>query len=156
METGQQQKKPNLKERASTLLNDFRERSDSVGFYFRLNLMSLLCELMDEKDWTQKQLANAADMQESFVSRVINAESNCTFDVAGRLLFSLGVREGDVGLERRGSMVETDIQKTNDVIAVIGSIQLQRGSHERITSTVLDEPGSITSWTDSTDMVRQG
>ena len=43
--------------------------------------------------WTQHELANAAQMKESFVSRILDAEAaNCTFKTAGRILLALGIR----------------------------------------------------------------
>lgn len=47
---------------------------------------------MDGRKLTQKQLAEMADMKESFITRIVHADSNCTFDVAGRILQALGVK----------------------------------------------------------------
>ncbi len=94
--------KRNLKKRVEAAVTEFAATPQSVGFHFRLNLASLLCELLDEKGWTQKQLAEAAGMKEAVVSRIINADSNCRFETAGRLLFALGVRAGDVTLGWKG------------------------------------------------------
>lgn len=112
-------KKHSLRERVEAALSEFHDDPQSVGFQFRLDLSTLLCELLDENDWTQKQLAEAAGMKEAVVSRIVNADSNCKFETAGRLLFALGVREGDVELSR---MTKPVVQK--DVIAHIGQLRI--------------------------------
>jgi len=47
---------------------------------------------VDGRKLTQKQLAEMADLKESFITRIVHADSNCTFDVAGRILQALGVK----------------------------------------------------------------
>jgi len=60
---------------------------------------------MAEMGWSQKKLAEAAQMKPSFLSRIIHSDQNCTFDVAGRLLYALSVRarieEAVSGTERQ-------------------------------------------------------
>lgn len=91
--------KSKLRDRVEAALSGFKEDPQSVGFHWRLNLSTLLCELLeDKKDWTQKRLAKEAEMSEQVVSRILNADSNCKFETAGRLLFALGIREGDIEL----------------------------------------------------------
>lgn len=109
------QKKHSLRERVEAALAEFQDDPQSVGFHFRLDLSALLCEMLDEKGWSQKRLAEEANMLEPVVSRIINADSNCKLDTAGRLLYALGVREGDIVLCRNetravqmnGSSVDT-------------------------------------------------
>lgn len=99
MVTGSRSK---LRDKVEAALSGFREDPQSVGFHWRLNLSALLCELLeDKKGWTQKRLATEAGMQEPVVSRIMNADTNCQFDTAGRLLFALGIREGDIELRRK-------------------------------------------------------
>jgi len=90
-----------LKTRVQNALSKFYETPESVGYHFRLNLASIITDYLGDKDWTQKQLADAAGMKESQVSRIVHAESNCTFDTAGRVLFALGLRAGDVELTKK-------------------------------------------------------
>ncbi len=73
------------------ILDASKRKPQSAGYRLRLQLADLLLRQLRAKGWTQKQLAKAARMKESFITRVIHAESNCTFDVAGRLLFAAGV-----------------------------------------------------------------
>lgn len=63
----------------------------SVGFDFRLDLADIVLAQLKAKGWTQKRLAKESGFKESFISRIIHAESNCTFDVAGRILSALGL-----------------------------------------------------------------
>jgi plasmid maintenance system antidote protein VapI len=77
------------------LLNDlaeFEESPDSAGYDLRLDLADIILRHLDGKDWTQRRLAEAAGMKPPFITRVTHAAQNCTFDVAGRLLFALGVK----------------------------------------------------------------
>src|SRR6476661_7556231 len=73
-------------------LEGFEKKPESRGYDLRLSLSELVIRCMKAKGWTQKQLAQAAGMKEPFVTRVLHADQNCTFDVAGRLLFALGIR----------------------------------------------------------------
>ena len=75
-----------------TILEEFEKSPESFGYDLRLDLADLVIRLLRQKGWTQKQLAKAARMKESFITRIIHSASNCTFDVAGRLMFALGVR----------------------------------------------------------------
>ncbi len=109
-----------LRQSAARLLEDFRESPQSIGYLWRLDLSRILIERMEEKRWTQKQLADETEMQQPFVSRIMNADSNCTFDVAGRLLFALGFREGDVVLMQRPQI--TFGRTEGDPLARIGQI----------------------------------
>ena len=76
------------------VLREFEKTPESVGVDLRLDLADLVMKHLDRLGWTQKRLAKQADMQESFISRIINAESNCTFEVAGRIVHALGVQIG--------------------------------------------------------------
>lgn len=73
-------------------LREFEASPESRGFDLRLDLADIILRHLDGKRWTQKRLAEAAGMKPSFLTRVIHASNNCTFDVAGRILFALGVQ----------------------------------------------------------------
>jgi transcriptional regulator with XRE-family HTH domain len=74
------------------MLDEFDRTPAASGYELRLGLATIVLGRLDALGWTQKRLADATGMKESFVSRVIHGDQNCTFDVAGRLLFALGVR----------------------------------------------------------------
>ena len=78
--------------RLRQLLDEFEATPASRGYDLRLSLADIVLERLDELGWTQRRLAEEAGMRESFLSRVIHADSNWTCDVAGRLLFALGAR----------------------------------------------------------------
>jgi hypothetical protein len=50
-------------------------------------------------------------MKASFINRVVHSSSNCTFDVAGRILFALGIR-GKLTAVAPGSTVEIRAETT--------------------------------------------
>jgi plasmid maintenance system antidote protein VapI len=73
-------------------LEAFESTPESRGYDLRLDLAQIVLRHLKEKGWTQKALADAAGMKAPFLTRIIHAAQNCTFDVAGRLLFALGIR----------------------------------------------------------------
>lgn len=73
------------------ILESFKQKPESRGYGLRLDLAQIVGAAMEEKGWTQKQLAEAAGMKESFVTRIMHAHQNCTLDSVGRILFALGV-----------------------------------------------------------------
>jgi hypothetical protein len=74
------------------ILEEYEKTPDSRGYDLRLDLADIVLRHLRDKGWTQKALADAAGMKAPFLTRIIHAAQNCTFDVAGRLLFALGVR----------------------------------------------------------------
>lgn len=73
-------------------LADFERTPESRGYELRLDLADLVISHLRRKGWTQKKLAEKANMKESFITRIVHAEQNCTLDVIGRLLFALDIR----------------------------------------------------------------
>ncbi len=57
----------------------------------RLNLAEIILRYLRLNDWTQRDLASATSFKDSFISRLLHSNANCTFDTAGRVLFALGV-----------------------------------------------------------------
>jgi len=74
------------------VLEHFELQPESAGYDLRLSFAELLLRRLDELGWSQKQLAEASGMKAPQLSRIIHSDQNCTFDVAGRLLFALGLR----------------------------------------------------------------
>jgi len=79
-------------------LKEYNKTPEAVGMDLRLSLSEIVVRRLAALNWSQAELAKAAGMKASFVSRVIHASSNCTFDVAGRLLHALGVRGDQAGI----------------------------------------------------------
>lgn len=64
---------------------------ESRGLELRLDLAEIVIRHLRQKCWTQRDLARRTSMKESFISRLVHSNANCTLDTAGRLLFALGV-----------------------------------------------------------------
>lgn len=74
-------------------LREYQKSDEGFAHELQLSLADIVFERLGDLEWTQAQLAHAAGMKESFVSRILHAEeSNCTFKTAGRLLRAMGVR----------------------------------------------------------------
>ena len=63
-----------------------------MGVELRLHLSEIVLRHLRRHDWSQRELAEKTGLKESFISRVVHSNANCTFETAGRLLFALGVR----------------------------------------------------------------
>ncbi len=74
------------------IVDSFLDEPESAGYELRLNLSELIVEGMHRRDWSQRQLAEAAGVKESYITRLIHADANCTFESAGNVLFALGIR----------------------------------------------------------------
>ena len=90
--TGKKRKTPAAIRDLLRDLEDFDRDPASAGYDLRLDLADIVLRHLDGKRWTQKKLADAAGMKSPFITRITHAAQNCTFDVAGRLLFALGVK----------------------------------------------------------------
>lgn len=73
-------------------LKQFDNTAESVSADLRLSFARLVARGLRERGWTQRDLAERANFKESFVSRILHSDSNCTLETAGRLLFALGTR----------------------------------------------------------------
>jgi len=72
-------------------LEEFKRSPEAPGVELRFMFADLILEHLRKKDWNQKQLAKKANMKESFISRLIHAEANCTLEIVGRIHFALGI-----------------------------------------------------------------
>ena len=73
-------------------LSELENSPANQGIEIRLSLADIVLRRLRELGMTQAELARKAGMKESFVNRIVHANSNCTFEVAGRLLFAVGVK----------------------------------------------------------------
>ena len=64
----------------------------SVGVGLRLDLAEIVLRNLRRKGWSQRTLARETGLKESYISRVLHSNANCTFETAGNLLFALGIR----------------------------------------------------------------
>ncbi len=72
-------------------LDEYHQTPESHGIKLRLNLAEIILRHIKEKNWTQKELARKTSFKDSFISRLLHSDANCTFETAGRILFALGV-----------------------------------------------------------------
>lgn len=80
------------KRELSERCRDYQKTHEYWAMQLRLDLADLLTDHLRETGITQRELAAACGMKESFLSRIIHSDSNCTFDVAARVLHSIGVK----------------------------------------------------------------
>ncbi len=83
--------KTNIRQILDALADYERNDPSSRGMELRLNLAEIILRGLNEKGWSQGDLALKANLKDSYVSRVIHSNANCTFETAGKLLFALGV-----------------------------------------------------------------
>ena len=77
------------------LQNEFSAYShtpEMAGYDLRLDLSYIIVTQLDAKGWSQKQLAEAAGVPEQTITRLVHSASNCGFELAGKILFALGVK----------------------------------------------------------------
>ena len=73
-------------------LDGFKRSPEIYGLELRLNLAQIILRELRRRGWTQRDLAERSGLKESYISRVLHSDANCTFDSVGRILFSLGIR----------------------------------------------------------------
>ncbi len=72
-------------------LREYEDTPESWGLELRLNLAETVIRGLRQKGWSQRDLARATSMKESFISRVLHSDANCTLDTVGRLFHALDV-----------------------------------------------------------------
>ena len=102
MATGKRPRHSGIRDLLSDIA-EFEAAPESAGHELRLDLAEIVLRHLDGRQWTQRKLADAAGMKSPFITRITHAAQNCTFDVAGRLLFALGVKAKLVETRRRPS-----------------------------------------------------
>lgn len=84
-----------LHERAKKLAESlavFESTPEGAAVDLRMDLADLLQYRLLEVGTTQREFAQAVGKRESFVSRVMHADANCTFKVVATLLQAVGVK----------------------------------------------------------------
>lgn len=112
----------------SSIARSFEDNPSSVGIQLSMNLSEIVVRALDERGWSQKQLAEVAGTRPAVVNRVVHAENNCTFELAGRLLFALGLTGKLVGIpkaECRSSVIDPDYIIIEDTGASDGNIEIR-------------------------------
>jgi transcriptional regulator with XRE-family HTH domain len=120
-------------------LADFEKTSDSVGVEFRVSLSEIVIRHLRIRKWNQRQLAEATGLKESYISRVLHSNANCTLDTIGTLFFALGIRgcfqeRAATGFyETAGEML---IQGQGTDNELIGQIRVAETSEEPVAATI--------------------
>lgn len=99
----------NALDRLTQHLEAYEQAPESAGLHLRIDLAELIVRGLERKGWTQRQLAQAAGMKESRITRLIHSDANATFDVAGRVLRALGIR---ASLKEKRVRVHTGLAAT--------------------------------------------
>ena len=73
-------------------LKEFEKSQHGAGMDLRLDFAEIVLRRLRELNWNQKQLADAVEMKEPQLTKLIHSDSNCTVDTIGRLLNALGIR----------------------------------------------------------------
>ena len=71
---------------------EFRKTPESFTITLQMSLSRLILEALRDNGWRQRDLAEKAQVKESFLTRVIHGDSNWTAATAGKLLCALGER----------------------------------------------------------------
>ncbi len=89
-------------------LDEYHQTPESRGIKLRLNLAQIILRHLRENNWTQKELARKTSFKDSFISRLLHSDANCTFETAGRILFALGIEAKLEEVRATHSSIEMD------------------------------------------------
>ena len=74
------------------ILEKYRATVAGYESQLRLDFAALIVQGMEDRDWSQRQLSDACGLKEPFISRVVNGESNCTYQTTAKILHVLGIK----------------------------------------------------------------
>ena len=93
----------------------FERLPESIGRELRDDLAAIISQHLNGKNWTQSKLAAAAGMKPAYLSRLMHSDQNWTVDVAGRLLFALGIR-ANLSVQQTSRVVTREYKTSTGVI----------------------------------------
>ena len=73
-------------------LREFQDSPGGFGHELRMNVAEIVMRNLKQKPWTQRKFANVAGKAESYITRIVHGQQNCSLDTVGALLHALGVR----------------------------------------------------------------
>jgi predicted transcriptional regulator len=76
----------------SNLIRDYKSTPDTDKHEWLIDLAGILGEGMDELGWTQEKLSRESGVPEIRIYNLMNGTQDCTFGVATKLLFALGIK----------------------------------------------------------------
>jgi ribosome-binding protein aMBF1 (putative translation factor) len=100
------------------ILNEFQQTPDSRGLDLRLDLAEIVLRHLSNVGMTQKEFAEIAGMKAAFINRVIHSDQNWTSDVAGRILFALGVKVKLVEVQNDSAVGGIPMSQTSSTITI--------------------------------------
>ncbi|KKL48063.1 hypothetical protein LCGC14_2329260 [marine sediment metagenome] len=71
----------------------FRNTPPGVALQLRLGLAQIVSQRMDELRWTPIAVAKMSGLEESYIDEVLHANADFTTEIAGKLLFALGLKD---------------------------------------------------------------
>jgi AraC-like DNA-binding protein len=72
-------------------LADFQKTLDCRALDLRLSFADIVIDGLDRNNWGLAELSGLSGVAERTLSRIINADQNCTFYTAARILYALGI-----------------------------------------------------------------
>jgi len=73
------------------LLRDFKKTPEYAGLRLRLEVSHIVVTRLRDLGWSQRELARRCKQKESFISRIVHGDANCTLDTIGKLAYALGI-----------------------------------------------------------------
>lgn len=133
-------------------LEDFKKTHESVGLELRLSFAEFIIDQLDQKGWTQKQLAKKAGMKEPAISRVIHSDANCTFETAGKLIWALGIR---AKISEVTTDVATEAAYSSGPIVKASTVDYLRLATREETNVQEDEIEQVCGWAETGEIAIQ-
>ena len=73
------------------MLADFQKTLDCRALDLRLSFADIVMGGLDRNNWELSELVERSGVTERMLSRIINADQNCTFHTAARILYALEI-----------------------------------------------------------------
>ncbi len=74
------------------VLDEFALTADGYAVVLALDLAEIVIQGMRDRDWSETELAEVADIPVGLVSRIVHSNADVKLSVVGKLLHALGVR----------------------------------------------------------------
>lgn len=130
------------------LLAEYESSSDGLAMEIRLQFAHIITAALRKNRWSQRALANKANMPESTISEIVHADCNCQFDTIAKVLHALGVRVSIAAwfaAEDDGALAVADVSRLDPESEELSLVAL---IHRVSANTQLSQP-SYTSGVES-------
>lgn len=129
-------------------LAEFQASPLGFGVSLRHDVARLIVDRLETLQWQQKDLAQALNKPESFVSRLIHRNANCTLETVGEVFHALGIKPHFVAREVA--------MQTEPLVKYVHTFYAHRGNHgqeEVIQAATVDLGSEETASTTTADDV---